>query len=104
VKTKESTLGAGVRMAAIAAAGNYFIYGRHAGENREKIAGWALQLKGEVLQKMETLPEITQSAYNELVDKTARRYARVKRVSASEIKHITVELKNAWMHIGMTLK
>ena len=91
-------------MAAIAAAGNYFIYGRHAGENRERIAGWALQLKGEVLQKMETLREINQDAYNDLVDKTARRYGRGKRVSAYELKHISVELKNAWTHIGMTLK
>jgi hypothetical protein len=90
-------------MAAIAAAGNYFIYGRHAGENREKIAGWALQLKGEVLQEMEKLRDINQPAYNELVDKLARRYGRVKRVSAYELKHITVELKNAWTHIGMTL-
>jgi hypothetical protein len=91
-------------MAAIAAAGNYFIYGRHAGENRERVAGWALQLKGEVLQKMETLKVLDQSAYNELVDRTALRYGRVKRVSAHELKHITVELKNAWTHIGMTLK
>ncbi len=91
-------------MAAIAAAGNYFIYGRHAGENRERIAGWSLQMKGEVLQEMETLLEINQQAYNDLVDKTARRYGRVKHVSAFELKHITAELKNAWMHIGMTLK
>jgi len=91
-------------MAAIAAAGNYFIYGRHAGENRERIAGWSLQMKGEVLQEMETLLEISQRAYNDLVDKTARRYGRIKRVSAFELKHITTELKNAWMHIGMTLK
>jgi len=91
-------------MAAIAAAGNYFIYGRHAGENRERIAGWSLQMKGEVLQEMETLLEINQRAYNDLVDKTARRYGRIKRVSAFELKHITTELKNAWMHIGMTLK
>jgi hypothetical protein len=91
-------------MAAIAAAGNYFIYGRHAGENREKIAGWALQMKGEVLQKMETLTDINQRTYNALVDKTALRYGRVKRVSAYELKHIKVELKNAWTHIGMTLE
>ncbi len=91
-------------MAAIAAAGNYFIYGRNAGENCDTITGWALQLKGEVLQKMETLPDINQKAYNDLIDKTARRYGRVKSLSAFERKHITIELKNAWTHIGMTLK
>jgi hypothetical protein len=91
-------------MAALAAAGNYFIYGRHAGENREKVTGWTLQLKGEMLQELEKLEEINQRAYYALVDKTARRYGRVKRISAYELKHITVELKNAWTHIGMTLK
>ena len=91
-------------MAALAAAGNYFVYGRHGGDNREKIAGWSLQLKGEVLQKMAGMRTLTQESYNTLIDKTARRYARVKRVRAYEVKHITIELKNAWTHIGMTLK
>ena len=91
-------------MAALAAAGNYFVYGRHGSDNHEKIAGWSLQLKGEVLRKMAVLRTLTQESYNALIDKTARRYSRVKRVRAYEIKHITIELKNAWTHIGMALK
>lgn len=51
-------------MACFAAAGNYFVYGRHAGENREKITGWALQLKGQVLEKMEKLKAITSDLKN----------------------------------------
>ena len=94
----------GVRMAALTAAGNYFIHGRHAGENRIRIRGWALQLKGELLQQMEKLNKINQQSYNALVDKIARRYGRVKRANAYELKHITTELKNAWSHIGMTVR
>ena len=104
MKTKDKLLGAGIGLAALAAAGTYFLYGKRGAKNREKIAGWALQLKGEVLEKMENLKDINQQAYNELVEETAQRYGRVKRVSTRELKHITSELKSAWTHIGAQLK
>ena len=103
MKTKEKLIGAGIGVAALAAAGAYFLYGKKGAKNREKITGWALQLKGEVLEKMEKLKEIDQEAYDKLVDETAARYGRVKRASASELKIITAELKNAWGHIGKQL-
>jgi gas vesicle protein len=104
MKTKDKMIGAGIGLAALAAAGTYFLYGKRGANNREAIAGWALQLKGEVLEKMEKLKDINQQAYNELVEETAERYGRVKRVSASELKHVTEELKSAWSHIGKQLK
>ena len=103
-KTKGKVLGVGIGFAALAAAGAYFLYGKRGAKNREKIAGWALQLKGEVLEKMENLKDINQQAYNELVEETAERYGRLKRVSASELKTITEDLKNAWTHIRAQLK
>ncbi len=103
MKTKDKMLGAGIGLAAIAAAGTYFLYGKRGAKNREAIAGWALQLKGEVLEKMAKLKDINQERYNELVESTAERYGRVKRVSASELKVITDDLKNAWTHIGKQL-
>ena len=104
MKTENKILGAGIGLAALAAAGTYFLYGKRGAKNRETIAGWALQMKGEVLEKLENLKEVNQKAYDELVEETAKRYGRTKRVSASELKHITVELKNAWTHIGKQLK
>jgi hypothetical protein len=104
MKTTTKVLGAEIGLAALAAAGAYFLYGKRGAKNRERIAGWALQLKGEVLEKMEKLKSINQQAYNELVDETAQRYGRVKRVSGSELAHITGEIKSAWTHIGKQLK
>ena len=103
MKTKNKVLSAGVSLAALAAAGAYFLYGKQGAKNRERIEGWALQLKGEVLEKMENLKDINQQAYNELVEETAERYGKVKRVSESELKKITADLKNAWTHIGKQL-
>lgn len=103
MKTKDEMLGTGVKLAVLAAAGAYFLYGKRGARNRDVIAGWALQMKGEVLEKMEELKDINQQAYNEIVDRTAERYGRVKRVSAGELKHMTDELKCAWSHIGKQL-
>jgi len=105
MRNKIKTIGAGIGMAALAAAKAYFVYGygRRGAKNRGRIAGWALRFKGEVLEKMENLKEIDRQAYDELIDETAGRYGRVKRVSASELKNITVDLKKAWTHIGKQL-
>ncbi len=104
MKTKDKMIGAGIGLAAVAAAGAYFLYGKRGAKNRELISGWTLQLKGEVLEKMEKLKEINQPSFDRLVDETAERYGRVKRISASELAQIRSELKSAWTHISGQLK
>jgi hypothetical protein len=103
MKTKDKMIGAGIGLAALAAAGTYFLYGKKGSKSRETIEGWALQLKGEVLSGMEKLKDINQQAYNDLVEDTAKRYGKTKNVGAVELKRMTLELKNAWAHIGKQL-
>lgn len=103
MKTKDKLIGAGIGLAALAAAGTYFLYGKRGAKNREAIAGWTLQLKGEVLEKMEKVKHLNQEAYNELVEETAARFGRVKRVGASELRVITSDLKSAWSNISKEL-
>ena len=104
MKTRDKMLGAGIGLAAVAAAGTYFLYGKRGAENRAAIKDWTARMKGEVLQRLEHLKNANQAAYDEIVDETAQRYGRTKRVSASELRHITGELKNAWVHIAEQLK
>ena len=104
MKTKDKMIGAGIGLAALAAAGTYFLYGKRGAKNRETIAGWALQLKGQVLEKLEKLKDVDQKAYNELVEEAVERFGRVKSVSAAELKLITADLKSAWSHIDKQLK
>ncbi len=68
MKTKDKMIGAGIGLAALAAAGTYFLYGKKGSASRETIEGWALQMKGEVLEAMEKVKDINQQAYNELVE------------------------------------
>lgn len=104
MKTKNKVIGAGIGLAALAAAGTYFLYGKRGAKNREAIAGWALQLKGEVLEKMEKLKHLNRASYDKLVEETAERFGRVKNVGAEELKVLTADLKSAWSHIGKELK
>ncbi|MDP3543462.1 MAG: hypothetical protein Q8T11_13415 [Elusimicrobiota bacterium] len=104
MKTKDKMLGAGIGLAALAAAGTYFLYGKRGAKNRETVAGWALQVKGQVLEKMEKLKHVNQQTYNELIEETVERFGRVKNVSAAELKLITADLKSAWSHINKQLK
>ena len=104
MRNRDKLIGAGVGMAAIAAAGAYFLYGKQGARKREVIAGWTLKMKGDVLENMEKLKAIDRETYHALVDKTALRYGRVKRVSASELKHVAKELKGAWTHISKQME
>lgn len=104
MKKQSKLIGAGIGLAAVAAAGAYFLYGERGAKNREKISGWTLRMKGEVLEKVEALKAIDREAYTELVDKVAARYAKLEKVSAGELRRLTVELKNAWSHISKNLK
>lgn len=104
MKTRDKMIGAGIGLAALAAAGTYFLYGKRGAKNREAISGWALQLKGEVLEKMGKLKHLNRESYEKLVEDTAERFGRVKKVGASELRIITADLKSAWSHIGKELE
>lgn len=103
MKTKDKMIGAGIGMAALAAAGTYFLYGKNGSSSREKIEGWALQLKGEVLEAMEQVKDINQKAYDGLIDEAAKRFAKTKNVGASDLDRVVLDLKNAWAHISKEL-
>lgn len=103
MERSKKMIGAGIAVAAIAAAATYFLTGKRGKENREKIAVWTLKMKGEVLEKMKKLKEIDKEKYYALVDEVSERYKRVGRVSAAELKHLTGEVKNAWTHINKEL-
>ena len=121
MKTKDKMLGAGIGLAALAAAGSYFLSGKRGAKNRAALEDWALRMKGEVLEKMKDLKVVDEEIYNELVEETAERYGRREKISAAELKESTIlalfektdamrrperfqQLLNAWTHIGRYLK
>ncbi len=91
-------------LAAIAAAGTYFLTGKRGAKSRESIAAWTLKMKGEVLGKMKKLREVNKDSYYALVDEISERYGKVEKVSAEEIKIIRAELRGAWARISEEIK
>ena len=103
MERSKKAIGAGIALAAVAAA-TYFLAGPRGRENREKIAAWTLDMKAEVLRRMRQVKLLNREAYHTVVDEVAARYQRVGRVSSSEMRHLTEELKGAWSHISRQLK
>ncbi|HBA59471.1 MAG TPA: hypothetical protein DCZ92_01340 [Elusimicrobia bacterium] len=97
-------IGAGIGVAAVAALGTYLLYGKRGEKNRQLVAGWMLKLKGEVLEKVEEIKDLNKEEYYKIVDEVSGRYARLGKVGATELKHLTVELKNAWLHLNKELQ
>lgn len=97
-------VGMGVGLAALAAAGTYFLRHDKGARAKIKVRGWALKMKGEVLEKLENMRRIDRDTYLDIVDKVAARYAGRDNISAEELKHMTVELRNAWVHINKKLR
>lgn len=100
----EKMVGAGIGIAAVAALGTYFLYGKNGAKNREKISGWMLKMKGEVLDKVEEVKEINKETYFKIVDEVALRYNGLEKVGSADLHKMTEDLKTAWEHLSKELK
>ncbi len=90
----------GVAAAAVgAAAAGFFLYGPKGAENRQKIRGWTLKAKGEVLEKLEDAKDLSDESYDAIVDTVTARYAKLKKVGEEEAGKLNKELKKHWKSI-----
>lgn len=89
-------VGAGV--IALAAA-SYFFFGPEGKKNRHNLKGWMVKMKGEVIEKMEDAKDLTEAAYEKIVDTVAAKYAKVGKVSEQEIRLFASLLKQQWQGI-----
>ena len=90
--------------ALVAAAGAYFLFGPNGAKNRKKVRGWTLRAKGEVLEKLEKMKEVTQESYENTVDKVIDKYAKGKDVTETEVEKLRRELKRHWKGMVGTKK
>ena len=81
---------------AAAAAGAYYFYGPNGKRHRKLLKGWSVKAKGELLQRVERLPEVNAKDYYDIVDKIARKYAKLKEVNSKELAEFKRELKTHW--------
>ncbi len=85
----------GASLAGLAATA-YFLFGPKGKQNRQHIKAWAVKMKGEVIEKLETAREITEPIYHEIIDSVAKDYKKSKKASQEEIDAIADDLKKHW--------
>jgi len=100
-QSKKSNVGSivaiGAGVAALTAAG-YFFFGPSGEKNRKKMKGWVIKMKGEIVEKMESVQEVTEPVYNSIVDAVAKKYSSV--VDKVELDSLVKELKKHWKLIS----
>lgn len=100
--TKKSSVGSaiavGVSVAAATAAA-YLLFGPDAKKNRKIVRGWAVKMKGDIIEKFEKTKDLTESAYHNIIDQVSAKYAKVQGVDTSEIETIAKDARKHWKTI-----
>ncbi len=82
---------------AVGALAGFFLYGsKEASKNRQKVKGWALKAKGEVLEKVERLKEASEPEFHAVVDSVLKKYEAVRSIDTKEVKALGRDLKKHW--------
>ena len=91
-------LGLGL-MAAAAAAGAYYFYGKDGAKHRKDLKGWMVKAQGEVMEKIEGLTDLTENSYYQTVNDVMAKYKKLKTITPKELDALTKELKAHWKAI-----
>jgi hypothetical protein len=89
----------GASLAGLAATA-YFLFGPKSAKRRQHAKAWAIKMKGEVVERLEAAREITQPAYQEIIDTVAKDYAKGKKAGQEEIEAVAKDLKSHWKSIS----
>src|SRR5680860_600981 len=87
--------GIGATVAALGVAA-YVLFGPDAKKNKKAIKGWVVKMKGEIIEKLEEVKEISEPAYHDVVDKVSARYSKLKNVDVKELEAVVGDIKKHW--------
>ena len=100
---KLALVGAGLASLAATA---YFFLGPKGKQHRKQARAWAIKMKGDVVEKLETAREMSEPAYRAVVDSVAKMYGKRKglNVSSKEIQALAKDLKKHWRVISASTR
>lgn len=102
---KNLALGGAVLTGVAALAGAFFLYGTKAGtQKRKAVKGWALKAKGELLEKIENIKDLTEDKYIGLVDSVMGKYYKLKDKYGDDVELLSRELKSYWASLQKQTK
>jgi len=88
-------VGIGATVAALGAAA-YVMFGPDAKKNKKAIRGWAIKMKGEIIEKLEDAKEITEPVYHNIIDSVSAKYSKIKKVDPKELELAVLDVKKHW--------
>ncbi|NVN97134.1 hypothetical protein HXX01_02785 [Candidatus Nomurabacteria bacterium] len=90
-----TVVGIGATVAALGVAA-YIMFGPDAKKNKKAIKGWAVKMKGEIIDKLEDAKEITEPVYHKIIDEVSAKYAKVKKVDPKDLELAVADVKKHW--------
>lgn len=82
------------------AASAYFFLGPKGKKNQKHAKAWAIKMKGDVIEKLETAKEISEPVYHEIIDSVSKDYEKGMRAGKVEIDELAKDLKKHWKTIS----
>ncbi len=86
-------------VAALAAASYYFL-GPKGEKHRRQLKSWSIKMKGDVVEKLEKLQDVSEPVYRSIVDAVAAKYVRESGAARNEIEELAEDLKRTWRSIS----
>jgi hypothetical protein len=96
-------VGVGATIAAVSAAA-YLLFGPEGKKNRKVAKGWAIKMKGEIIEKFEEAKELSEPAYQAIIDQVQEKYANVKNVDKAELAALVADIRKHWKAIAKSAK
>lgn len=91
----------GASVAGIAAT-SYFFLGPKGKKHQQHAKAWAIKMKGDVVEKLESVKEVSEPMYHELIDAVATGYSKGKKASGKEVAELAQHLKKHWKVVSST--
>ncbi|MFA6392744.1 MAG: hypothetical protein WCW54_01515 [Candidatus Paceibacterota bacterium] len=96
-------IGIGATVAALGAAA-YIMFGPNGKKNKKAIKGWAIKMKGEIIEKLEEAKEITEPVYHKIIDEVSLKYAKLKNIDKKDLENAVAEVKKHWKSMMKDIK
>ncbi len=82
-----------------AAIGAVYLYGKNKQRVQRRLRGWMLKVKGEVMEQVSEVEELTREEYESIVDTAVDKYKAKKQEAAEEFEQTRRQLKSQWEEI-----
>jgi len=88
-----------VGLAALAASA-YFFLGPDKKKHQRDAKSWAIKMKGDVVEKLETAREMSEPVYHKIIDSVAAKYQSKMAAGQNEVLGLAKDLKKHWKNFN----